>query len=147
MTLPVSSISAAAQNFTWLMSRFARDTAGVVAVIAVSSDGLLIGASSGLQRASADRLAAITSAVLSLAQGVSDSYPLGEPDKVVIELTEGYMLVCTISAGCALGVITSAQASLGTVAYEMAVFANSTSAVLSPRLIDELKTTTGLLPP
>ncbi len=146
MTIPTIGISADAHNFNWLVNRFARDTAGVAAVIAVSSDGLLIGMSAHLDRASADRLAAISSAVLSLANGVSESYPLGEPDKVVIELTEGYMLVCTISAGCALGVLASTHASLGTIAYEMAVFANRASEVLSPRLIDELRYTVGYPP-
>jgi predicted regulator of Ras-like GTPase activity (Roadblock/LC7/MglB family) len=56
------------------------------------------------------------------------------------------MLVCTISAGCALGVLASADASLGTIAYEMAMFANRASEVLSPRLIDELRFTVGYPP-
>jgi predicted regulator of Ras-like GTPase activity (Roadblock/LC7/MglB family) len=143
---PTAGISAAAHNFNWLISRFNQETADVGAVIAVSSDGLLIGMSSDLKRANADRLAAITSAVLSLAHGVSESYPLGRPDKVVIEMTEGFMLVCTISAGCALGVLATSRASLGTVAYETAVFANRASEVLSPQLIDELRFIVGYPP-
>jgi predicted regulator of Ras-like GTPase activity (Roadblock/LC7/MglB family) len=143
VTSDTSSLSVDAYNFNWLVSRFALETAGVKAVIAVSSDGLLIAMSSTLERPDADRLAAIGSAVLSLAQGVSESYPMGEPDKVVIELTDGYMLVCTISAGCVLGVLANKQASLGSVAYEMAVFANRAAEVLSPRLIEELKHTVG----
>jgi predicted regulator of Ras-like GTPase activity (Roadblock/LC7/MglB family) len=137
--IPTQGISADALSFNWLVNRFAAETAEVAAVIAVSSDGLLIGKSSDLDRAGADRLAAICSALLSLAQGVSESYPVGVPDKVVVELTQGYMLVCTISAGCALGVLASAKASLGVIAYEMAVFANRASEVLSPKLIEELK--------
>ena len=143
MTTPMSGVSVEAQSFNWLVGRFAQETAGVVAAIAVSSDGLLVAMSSQLERANADRLAAICSATLSLAQGVSECCPLGEPDKVVIELTQGYLLVCTISVGCALGVLASKQASLGTVAYEMALFANRASEVLTPRLIEELKLTVG----
>ena len=143
MTTPTSGISVEAQNFNWLVTRFAQETAGVVAAIAVSSDGLLIAMSTDLERASADRLAAIGSAMLSLANGVSECYPLGDPDKVVIELAQGYLLVCTISVGCALGVLATKQASLGTVAFEMALFANRASAVLTPRLIEELKVTLG----
>jgi uncharacterized protein len=143
MTTPASDVSVEAKNFNWLVGRFAQETAGVVAAIAVSSDGLLIAMSAELARADADRLAAICSATLSLAHGVSECCPLGEPDKVVIELTKGYMLVCTISVGCALGVLADKQASLGSVAYEMALFANRASAVLSPRLIEELKQTVG----
>ncbi len=143
MTTPTSGISVEAQNFNWLVARFAQETAGVVTAIAVSSDGLLIATSTELDRANADRLAAIGSAMLSLAHGVSDCYPLGDPDKVVIELTQGYLLVCTISVGCALGVLATKQASLGTVAFEMAQFANRASGVLTPRLIEELKFTVG----
>lgn len=144
MTTPASEVSAEAQNFNWLMGRFTQETAGVIAAIAVSSDGLLIAVSAGLERANADRLSAICSATLSLAHGVSECAPLGEPDKVVIDLTQGYLLVCTISVGCALGVLATKQASLGTVAYEMALFSNRASGVLTPRLIEELKLTVGI---
>src|SRR5207302_7757016 len=94
MTTPVSGVSVEAQNFNWLVARFANETAGVIAAIAVSSDGLLVATSSAIERANADRLAAISSALLSLSHGVSDCHPLGEPDKVVIELAQGYLLVC-----------------------------------------------------
>jgi predicted regulator of Ras-like GTPase activity (Roadblock/LC7/MglB family) len=142
MTSP-AGVSVEAQNFNWLVARFAQETAGVIAAIAVSSDGLLVAASAALERANADRLAAISSAMLSLSNGVSECYPLGEPDKVVIELADGYLLVCTISVGCALGVLASKQASLGTVAFEMALFANRASGVITPMLIEELKLTLG----
>ncbi|HEV2784317.1 MAG TPA: roadblock/LC7 domain-containing protein [Actinophytocola sp.] len=138
---PLASVSAEAQNFNWLVNRFAQNTAGAIAAIAVSADGLLIAMSSDMARSSADRLAAICSAMLSLANGVSECHPLGLPDKVIIELEQGYLLVCTISIGCSLGVLASKSASLGTIAYEMAMFANRATAVLSPQLIEELKNT------
>ena len=144
MSTSAFGLSTDAQNFNWLVSRFARETGGVIAAIAVSSDGLLIASSSVLERANADRLAAITSAMLSLAYGAADCHPLGEPDKVVIEMAGGYLLVCTISAGCALGVLATKQASLGTVAYEMALFSNRAARVLTPQLIEELKLTIGV---
>jgi predicted regulator of Ras-like GTPase activity (Roadblock/LC7/MglB family) len=142
-TSSASGVSADAQSFNWLVSRFAEETAGIVGAIAVSSDGLLIASSPALQRASADRLAAISSAMLSLAVGASECHPLGQPDKVVIEMTDGYLLVCTISVGCSLGVLAYKHASLGTIAYEMALFANRASTVLSPMLIQELQHTLG----
>ena len=74
---------------------------------------------------------------------MSDSYPLGLPDKVIIELDHGYLLVCTISVGCSLGVLASKPASLGSIAYEMAMFANRASTVLTPQLIEELKDSVG----
>jgi uncharacterized protein len=144
MTRPAPGISSGAQSFNWLVNRFADGTAGVIAAIAVSADGLLIAMSNVMERDSADRLAAIASATLGLANGVSDSYPLGPPDKVIIELEHGYLLVCTMTIGCSLGVLASKPASLGTIAYEMAMFSNRASTVLTPQLIEELKDMVGL---
>jgi uncharacterized protein len=144
MTRPAPGISSGAQSFNWLVNRFADGTAGVIAAIAVSADGLLIAMSDVMERDRADRLAAIASATLGLANGVSDSYPLGPPDKVIIELEHGYLLVCTMTIGCSLGVLASKPASLGTIAYEMAMFSNRASTVLTPQLIEELKDMVGL---
>ena len=141
MTSSAPGVTAEASSFNWLVNRFAQDTAGVIAAIAVSSDGLLIAISSGVEGADAERLGAISSAMLSLANGVGDCHPIGTPDKIVIELTYGYLLVCTISIGCSLGVLASKQASLGTLAYEMAMFANRAGPILTPQLIEELKLT------
>ncbi|MET0134376.1 MAG: roadblock/LC7 domain-containing protein [Kibdelosporangium sp.] len=143
MTMPAPGVSTEAQNFNWLVSRFAQGTAGAIAAIAVSADGLLVAMSADLARENADRLAAIASAMLGLANGVSETHPLGAPDKIIIELEHGYLLVCTISIGCSLGVLATKQASLGTIAYEMAMFANRASAVLTPQLIEELKNSVG----
>jgi predicted regulator of Ras-like GTPase activity (Roadblock/LC7/MglB family) len=141
MTSSATGVTAQASSFNWLVNRFSEETAGVIAAIAVSSDGLLIAISSGVQGADAERLGAISSAMLSLANGVGDCHPIGTPDKIVIELTHGYLLVCTISIGCSLGVLASKQASLGALAYEMAMFANRAGPILTPQLIEELKLT------
>jgi predicted regulator of Ras-like GTPase activity (Roadblock/LC7/MglB family) len=144
MTLPMFQISAEAQQFNWLLSRFATDTAGVSEAIAVSSDGLLIAMSASLSRADAERLAAITSAISSLATGASRVYHLGTPNKVIIDLELGYLLVSSISVGCALGVLARRDANLGDLAYEMALFANRAGSVLNPGLINELKSVAGV---
>jgi uncharacterized protein len=144
MTRTAREVSNEATQFNWLVSRFVDNTAGTIAAIAVSADGLLIAMSANMERASADRLAAISSAMIGLANGVSESQPLGAPDKVIIELEQGYLLVCTISIGCLLGVLTSKQVSLGSIAYEMAIFSNRAGTVLTPQLVEELKNTVGL---
>ena len=93
--------------------------------------------------ANADRLAAITSAVISLAIGAGKVYDLGEPNKVIMDLNGGYVLVSSISAGATLGVLATRQAKLGDLGYEMAVFANRAGEVISPQLIEELKSSVG----
>ena len=55
------------RDVNWLLSNFVDGTTGVKQTIAVSSDGLLMAMSSNLDRASADRLAAIVAGLRSLA--------------------------------------------------------------------------------
>ncbi len=143
MYVTTGRLSSEAQQFNWLLNRFAGETAGVVDAIAVSSDGLLIAMSQDLGRDRADRLAAIASAITSLAHGASRVYDLGNANKVIIDLDRGYLLVSAISAGATLAVLTRRNANLGDLAYEMAMFASRTGGVLSPQLVEELKNTVG----
>jgi predicted regulator of Ras-like GTPase activity (Roadblock/LC7/MglB family) len=143
MTANTEPLSSEAQRFNWLLSQFAANTSEVIDAIAVSADGLLIAMSNTLDRTNADRLAAITSAIISLAHGAARVYDMGSPNKVIIDLDGGYLLVSAISSGATLGVLASRAANLGNLAYEMAVFANRAGEVISPALIEELKLTVG----
>jgi hypothetical protein len=142
-TVDIRDLSSAAEQFNWLLNRFASEVAGVEAAIAVSSDGLLVAMSQDLNRERADRLAAITSALTSLAAGASRVYDLGNANKVIIDLDRGFVVVSAISAGAALAVLARRDANLGDLAYEMALFAGRAGDVLSPRLIEELKNSVG----
>lgn len=141
MTIPAQQISSEAQQFNWLLGRFAAETAGVKKAIAVSADGLLIAKSAEMGRADADRLAAITSAITSLASGAARLYDLGNTKKIVIDLDGGFLLVRALGPTSAMGVLAGAEANLGNLAYDMAVFANRAGGVLTPTLVDELKNT------
>src|SRR6476620_6305752 len=132
MTANTEPLSSEAQRFNWLLSQFAAKTSEVIDAIAVSSDGLLIAMSNTLDRTNADRLAAITSAIISLAQGAARVYDMGAPNKVIIDLDGGYLLVSAISSGATLGVLESAATYLGTLSYGMAVFSNRAVQVRSP---------------
>ena len=132
-------LSPEAQTFNWLLDSFTSSTAGVREAIAVSADGLLMAASNIADRANAERLAAVVSGLTSLAGGAANWYALGGLNRVVIDMTGGYLLVTAISAGSVLGVIADRTASLGTVAYEMTLFASRAGGALTPRLIAELK--------
>lgn len=132
-------LSPEAQTFNWLLDSFTSSTAGVREAIAVSADGLLMAMSNIADRANAERLAAVVSGLTSLAGGAANWYALGGLNRVVIDMTGGYLLVTAISAGSVLGVIAERSASLGTVAYEMTLFASRAGGALTPRLIAELK--------
>jgi predicted regulator of Ras-like GTPase activity (Roadblock/LC7/MglB family) len=136
--------SVEAQNFTWLLRTFASDTAGVIEAIVVSVDGLLM-ATSGVapETEDTDRLAAISSSLLSLAVGVGQCYHMGDPDKILIQLAHGHLIVTAISDDSVLAVLVSEQANLGTVAYEASVLAHRAGVALTPQLVEELKTRYG----
>jgi uncharacterized protein len=134
-----TALSDQAQDFTWLLGKFAHETAGVIDVIAVSSDGLLMAVSGDVDRSSSDRLSAIVSGIASLAAGAGASYGLGVLNKVIVDTEGGYLLVMAMSAGALLGVVAERSATLGTVAYEMALFVNRSNGLLNPQLINELK--------
>lgn len=135
--------SVEAQNFTWLLRTFASDTAGVIEAIVVSVDGLLMATSGAPETEDTDRLAAISSSLLSLAIGVGQCYHMGDPDKILIQLTHGHLIVTTISDDSVLAVLVSEQANLGTVAYEASVLAHRAGVALTPQLVEELKTRYG----
>lgn len=134
-------LSEQAQDFTWLLARFAQDTAGVIDVIAVSSDGLLMAVAGDADRASSDRLSAIVSGMVSLAAGAGSSYGLGTLNKVIVDAEGGFLVVMAMGAGALLGVVADRVASLSTVAYEAALFINRTNGMLNPQLVNELKNT------
>ncbi|MFF8726030.1 roadblock/LC7 domain-containing protein [Streptomyces sp. NPDC015171] len=138
-----ADLQAAAADFTWLLNRFATETAGVVDAIAVSSDGLLIAVSQLREHADSERLAAIVSGITSLAAGASGNYGLGGLNKVIIDLEGGHVIVSAIGSGAVLGVVTGKEAKLGNIAYEMTLFANRAGAALSPQLVLELKNSVG----
>jgi predicted regulator of Ras-like GTPase activity (Roadblock/LC7/MglB family) len=127
------------EHFNWLLTRFATQTAGVREAIAVSTDGLLIAMSATRPRDEADRLAAITSAIISLAASASDVFNLGGSNKIIIDLDEGYVLVRTINPGSCMGVLATKDVDLGGTAYQMTLFARRTGEFLTPQLIEELK--------
>lgn len=60
------SLSHEASSVNWLMVNFVERTPGVEQAVAVSSDGLLLAISTTIERASADRLAAIITGMRAL---------------------------------------------------------------------------------
>ncbi|MFC8846572.1 MULTISPECIES: roadblock/LC7 domain-containing protein [unclassified Micromonospora] len=134
-----TDLSPEARTFNWLLDSFTSSTAGVVEAIAVSSDGLLMAMSAIKDRSNAERLAAVVSGMTSLAGGAASWYALGGLNRVIVDMADGYLLISAISAGSVLGVVADRSANLGTVAYEMTLFAGRAGGALTPRLIAELK--------
>lgn len=125
------------QTFNWLLVNFVRNTDGVRDAVAVSSDGLLIAMSSGLDRAAADQLAAIVSGLVSLGRSASRRHDFDGLKLIMIEMRLGFLLVSTIADGSCVGVLADVHCDVGLVGYEIALLVDRAGAILTPALIAE----------
>jgi predicted regulator of Ras-like GTPase activity (Roadblock/LC7/MglB family) len=132
-------MSVQADNVNWLMASFVESTPGVEQAIAVSSDGLLIAISARLERAAADKLAAIITGMRALAHGAATEVGRGPVAQVLVEMADGYLFVSAISGGSTLGVVTRKHCDLGLVGYEIAMLVSRVGPQLTPALVTELK--------
>ncbi|GAB2709798.1 roadblock/LC7 domain-containing protein [Nocardia thraciensis] len=126
-------------TFNWMLTDFVRTTDGVRDAVAVSSDGLLMAMSDGLDRTDADRLAAMVSGLVSLSRSASRSYDFDGLKLIMIEMRRGFLLVSAIADGSSIGVIAGSDSDVGLVGYQMAVLADRAGALLTPALITELR--------
>lgn len=133
------TLSEKANNVNWLMASFVRTTPGVEQAMAVSSDGLLIALSSQLERASADKMAAIITGMRALAHGAANELAKGQVMQVLVEMHHAYLFISAISGGSTLGVVAARDCDLGLVGFEITLLVERVGAQLSPTLITELK--------
>ncbi|MEM8905201.1 MAG: roadblock/LC7 domain-containing protein [Actinomycetota bacterium] len=134
-----SAVVEQARQFDWLMSNFVTKTAGVLEAVGVSSDGLLIAVSKGLERSAAEQLAAIVSGLVSLGHGASRCFGMERLEQVVVEMDRGFLFVASISDGSTLGVLARRDADIGLVGYEMTLLVERAGAMLTPEIVSELK--------
>jgi len=127
------------QNFNWLIKNFARKTDGVRDAVAVSSDGLLIASSEGLDRDSADRLSALVSGLASLSRSASRYYDFDGLRLIMIEMRRGFLLVSMIEDGSCIAVLAEENCDIGLIGYEIAVLVDRAGSLLTPALISELR--------
>lgn len=133
------TLSEQANNVNWLMSNFVQHTPGVEQAIAVSSDGLLIALSTDLDRAAADKLAAIITGMRALAHGAANELGKGQVAQVLVEMGQAYLFVSAISGGSTLGVVAARKCDLGLVGYEITMLIDRVGPQLTPALVTELK--------
>src|SRR4029078_10115127 len=93
----MQQLSAKARNLNWLVSSFVERVPGVREATVVSSDGLLIALSDGLDRSSGDRLAAVSAGLLSIAKGGSTPIGGGRVHEVIVEMDNAMLFVMRVS--------------------------------------------------
>ncbi len=133
-------LSAEANNLNWLVSNFVERVPGATEATVVSSDGLLIALSDGLDRSSGDRLAAVAAGLLSIAKGAAAPIGGGRVHEVIVEMDHALLFVMRVSDASVLAVTASRPCDVGLVGYEMALLVEKCSTALTPSLISELQT-------
>ncbi len=135
----MADLSSDAKNVSWLIENFVDRVPGVSEAVVVSSDGLPIATSRGLDRDAADRFAAVTSGLIGLAYGAAGRFGGGAVSQVLIEMERALLLVTGISDGSTLAVMADAECDVGLVGYEMAVLVEKCGQVLTPEIRAELQ--------
>jgi predicted regulator of Ras-like GTPase activity (Roadblock/LC7/MglB family) len=132
-------MSTAADNLNWLVGRFVDGLPAVRHAVVVSSDGLSLAASDSVDRETAERLSAVSSGMIGLAYGSAGRFGAGAVSNVIVEMENGWLFVTGIRDGSLMCVVTTREADIGSIGYEMAVFAQRAGEVLTPAVRDELK--------
>ncbi|MBV8933495.1 MAG: roadblock/LC7 domain-containing protein [Kutzneria sp.] len=119
-------------NYDWLCQNFVQRTPDVAHAVVVSADGVLIASSRALPSERANQVAAISSGLLSLAQGAARCFDGGEVLRTMVEMQGGYLFVMAISDGASLVVLAAPGGDTATVGYEMARFVARVGTPISP---------------
>ncbi|WP_308251275.1 roadblock/LC7 domain-containing protein [Streptomonospora nanhaiensis] len=130
--------SASPDDVDWLLQRFTGETSGVEHAVLVSSDGVCMATSRGLDNERAGDLAAIVSGLQGVAEAVGGLFDLGDTEQVLILMARGRLVIRAISDGSRLAVITTARADLKVVAFQMARVADGVGHALTPAVRREL---------
>ncbi|MFE2996935.1 roadblock/LC7 domain-containing protein [Nocardia sp. NPDC059246] len=115
----------------WLLDGLVNRLPGAEHAVVLSADGLALARSAGLDPENAEHLAAIASALHSLARGVGARFGKGPLQQTVVELSEGYLVVTEAGQGACLALLAAIEADLGLVAYEINVIVGQVGEQLS----------------
>jgi len=105
----------------WLLDELIERVPSARQAVVLSSDGLLVGASSDLSREDGEHLAAMAAGFQSLARSASRHFRAGAVRQTVVEMDEAFLFVTAAGQGACLAVLSGADADIGLIAYEMAM--------------------------
>lgn len=125
--------TSAASDLTWLVDDLVDRVAEVRHAVVLSADGLRITSSRGMETEDAEHLSAVAAGVQSLARGVGAHFNAGDVRQTVIEMDDVFLFVIAAGHGACLAVMSSAEADVGLVAYEMAMLVTRAGDYLAAR--------------
>lgn len=131
--------SADLTSFTGVLTGFVETRAGVREVMAVSPDGLLLACSFNEVQGDVEHFAAISAGLSTLTSGAADCFGFTGVRQMVVELDADYLILASLGTGAMLAVVAEQDCDIIRVGYEAALLAQQCTAVLSPALVEELR--------
>jgi predicted regulator of Ras-like GTPase activity (Roadblock/LC7/MglB family) len=110
-----------AGELNWLLDSLVNRVAQVHQAVVLSSDGLLVGASTGLTRENAEHLSAVAASFQSLARSAGRQFGGGAVRQTIVEMDQAFLFVTAAGSGACLAVLAGSDADVGLIAYEMAM--------------------------
>jgi predicted regulator of Ras-like GTPase activity (Roadblock/LC7/MglB family) len=120
-TLPATSQTGDDRDLDWVMSRFVEEVPDAAHAILVSADGLLMASSTSIPGERAEQVAAVSSGLASLAVGAARLFEGGSVMQTIVEMEMGFLMLMSVGDGSNLTVLTTEEADIGQVGYEMAL--------------------------
>jgi predicted regulator of Ras-like GTPase activity (Roadblock/LC7/MglB family) len=108
-------------QLSWLLDNLVDQVEHVQQALILSRDGLVVAASRGLTSADSEHLSALAAGLQSLARGTGRHFHAGEVRQTIIEMESAFLFVIAAGQGTCMAVMTSADANVGLIAYEMAM--------------------------
>ena len=108
-------------QLSWLLDNLVDQVEHVQRALVLSRDGLVVAASRGLSPEDSEHLSALAAGLQSLARGTGRHFGAGEVRQTIIEMDFAFLFVIAAGRGTCLAVLTSADANVGLIAYEMAM--------------------------
>lgn len=129
---PVASTAGDDRDLDWVMSRFVDDVPDAAHAILVSADGLLMASSTSIPGERAEQVAAVSSGLASLAVGAARLFEGGSVMQTIVEMEMGFLMLMSVGDGSNLTVLTTEEADIGQVGYEMALLVDRVGEALTP---------------
>jgi predicted regulator of Ras-like GTPase activity (Roadblock/LC7/MglB family) len=126
-------------QLSWLLDNLVDQVEHVQQALLLSRDGLAVAASRGLSQEDTEHLSALAAGMQSLARGTGRHFRAGQVRQTIIEMESAFLFVIAAGKGTCLAVLTSAEANVGLIAYEMAMLVRRVGKYLAtePRFPDQ----------
>jgi uncharacterized protein len=128
----VTSGSTEYEQIGWLLEDFRSRVEGLSHAVALSADGLVLAATSGLPTHRAVQLGAITSGLSALARGGAQLFGSGDVQQIVVEMDIGFLLVTHIDERACVATLATQNADLEQVGYEVTLLVDRVGKALAP---------------